>query len=76
MPHTPKRRERTKQLIITTAKVLFYRHGFEAASINEIMAHAGLTHGASITTSRPKRICMQRSWLTATISTLPTVPNR
>jgi len=45
MPYLPEHRERTRERIIRSSQVLFNRHGFEAVSIDEIMANAGLTRG-------------------------------
>jgi TetR/AcrR family transcriptional regulator, transcriptional repressor for nem operon len=38
-------RERIKKDIISSARKLFNRHGFENVSINQIMSGADLTHG-------------------------------
>jgi TetR/AcrR family transcriptional regulator, transcriptional repressor for nem operon len=43
--YPPGHRERTRERIIRSAQVLFNRHGFDAVSIDAIMAHAGLTRG-------------------------------
>jgi len=45
MPYLPEHRERIRERIIRSSQVLFNRHGFEAVSIDEIMANAGLTRG-------------------------------
>ena len=39
-------RHLTKQKIVQSARRLFNRHGFDAASIDDIMADAGLTRGS------------------------------
>jgi TetR/AcrR family transcriptional regulator, transcriptional repressor for nem operon len=36
----------TKNKIIRSARYLFNRHGFDAVSIDDVMADAGLTHGS------------------------------
>ena len=41
----PHRREQVRQRIIQSALQLFNRHGFSAASIDDIMAGAGMTRG-------------------------------
>ncbi|HYV66790.1 MAG TPA: helix-turn-helix domain-containing protein [Myxococcales bacterium] len=46
MPYPAERRERSRERILQSAKVLFNRHGFEEVSIDALMAHAGLTRGA------------------------------
>ncbi|HYV65180.1 MAG TPA: TetR/AcrR family transcriptional regulator [Myxococcales bacterium] len=45
MSYPPGHRERTRERIVRSAQVLFNRHGFDAVSIDAIMAHAGLTRG-------------------------------
>lgn len=45
MPNPPHHREQVRQRIIQSAHQLFNRHGFTAASIDDIMAGAGLTRG-------------------------------
>ena len=45
MSYPPGHRERTRERIVRSAQVLFNRHGFDAVSIDVIMAHAGLTRG-------------------------------
>jgi TetR/AcrR family transcriptional regulator, transcriptional repressor for nem operon len=45
MPYLPEHRERTRERIVHSAQVLFNRHGFDAVSIDGIMANAGLTRG-------------------------------
>jgi len=45
MPYPPEHRQRTRERIVRSAQVLFNRHGFDAVSIDQIMAHAGLTRG-------------------------------
>jgi len=39
------RSERTRKRIIESARILFNRHGFDGVSIDDVMAHAGLTRG-------------------------------
>jgi AcrR family transcriptional regulator len=45
MPYPPEHRDRTRARIIRSAQVLFNRHGFTTVSIDQVMAHAGLTRG-------------------------------
>lgn len=45
MPYTPEHKQKTRTRIVQAARKLFNIHGFEAVSINDIMAEAGLTHG-------------------------------
>src|SRR5215813_8612694 len=45
MPYSPEHRRRTRERIVRSAMILFNRHGFESVSIDDIMAHAGLTRG-------------------------------
>ena len=42
----PKHRQQTRKKIVESARRLFNRHGFDAVSIDGIMAGAGLTRGA------------------------------
>jgi len=46
MPYPANHRSETRKVIIGSARRLFNRHGFESVSIQQIMAGAGLTHGA------------------------------
>jgi len=46
MPYPAGHRAAVKKDIIDSARKLFNRHGFESVSLNQIMAGAGLTHGA------------------------------
>ena len=45
MPYAPEHKERTRSRIVECARRMFNRHGFEAVSIDQIMANAGLTRG-------------------------------
>lgn len=54
MPYRPEHRRETKTRIIRSARLLFNRHGFDAASIDEIMRHAGLTRGGFYSYFRTK----------------------
>ena len=45
MASQPHHREQVRQRIIQSALLLFNRHGFTAASIDDIMAGAGMTRG-------------------------------
>lgn len=49
MPYPKGHRDRVRLKIIDSARWLFNRHGFENVSVNEIMAHAGLTRGGFYT---------------------------
>jgi TetR/AcrR family transcriptional regulator, transcriptional repressor for nem operon len=46
MSYSPKHRIETKNKIIRSARRLFNRHGFDAVSIDDVMADAGLTRGS------------------------------
>src|SRR5262245_10293999 len=45
MPYRPDHRPRTRARIVRSARILFNRRGFEDVSIDDVMAHAGLTRG-------------------------------
>jgi AcrR family transcriptional regulator len=45
MPYTPAHKQKTRHRIIQAARKLFNRDGFEAVSIDAVMAEAGLTRG-------------------------------
>jgi AcrR family transcriptional regulator len=45
MPYTPAHKAETRARIVANALRLFVRHGFEAVTIDAIMAEAGLTRG-------------------------------
>jgi TetR/AcrR family transcriptional repressor of nem operon len=45
MPYPAGHRDKMRERIVESARRLFNRHGFEGASVSEIMAGAGLTHG-------------------------------
>ena len=46
MAYPPRHRLETKEKIIRSARRLFNRHGFDAVSIDDVMADAGLTRGS------------------------------
>jgi TetR/AcrR family transcriptional regulator, transcriptional repressor for nem operon len=46
MSYPTKHRPMTRQKIIRSARRLFNRHGFDAVSIDDVMADAGLTRGS------------------------------
>jgi len=46
MSYPADHRHLTKQKIVQSARRLFNRHGFDAASIDDVMADAGLTRGS------------------------------
>jgi len=46
MSYPAKHRPMTRQKIIRSARRLFNRHGFDAVSIDDVMADAGLTRGS------------------------------
>ena len=46
MPYPSGHREQVRSRIVESARRLFNRNGFEAVSVDSIMAHAGLTRGA------------------------------
>lgn len=45
MPYSPKHKQDTRERILESARRLFNSKGFSDVSIEEIMRHAGLTHG-------------------------------
>lgn len=45
MPYPAGHRERTRERIVRSARELFNHRGFAEVSIDEVMAHAGLTRG-------------------------------
>jgi AcrR family transcriptional regulator len=45
MPYTPEHKQRTREKIVESARVLFNRRGFEQVSIDDVMKGAGLTRG-------------------------------
>jgi TetR/AcrR family transcriptional repressor of nem operon len=45
MPYTPEQKERTRERILESARCIFNKKGFDAATIGEIMSAAGLSHG-------------------------------
>ena len=45
MPYPAGHRLEVKKKIVHSARRLFNRHGFDAVSLKQIMAGAGLTHG-------------------------------
>jgi TetR/AcrR family transcriptional repressor of nem operon len=45
MPYSPEHKQDTQQKILESARRVFNRKGFSEATIDEIMADAGLTHG-------------------------------
>jgi len=54
MPYPAGHRDRVKVTIVSSARRLFNRHGFENVSISQIMAGAGLTHGGFYTYFKSK----------------------
>src|SRR5215510_12609894 len=45
MPYPADHSKRTRSRIVRSARVLFNRHGFDDVTIDDVMAHAGLTRG-------------------------------
>ncbi|MCB1582920.1 MAG: helix-turn-helix domain-containing protein [Marinicella sp.] len=45
MPYNKAHTAQVKNSIVESARILFNRHGFEKVTIDQIMAHAGLTRG-------------------------------
>jgi AcrR family transcriptional regulator len=45
LPYPPNHRRETRARIVVSARKLFNRFGFDAVSVQKIMANAGLTHG-------------------------------
>lgn len=46
MPYSPEHRAQVRDRIVSSARRLFNRHGFNAVSIDDVMAEAGLTRGS------------------------------
>jgi TetR/AcrR family transcriptional repressor of nem operon len=46
MRYPPDHREKTRQRILDAASIVFKRQGFQAGSVDDVMAEAGLTAGA------------------------------
>jgi TetR/AcrR family transcriptional repressor of nem operon len=46
MPYSSEHRERVREKIVQSARRLFNRKGFNAVSIDDVMADAGLTRGS------------------------------
>jgi AcrR family transcriptional regulator len=46
MPYSPDHRAQVRDRIVSSARRLFNRHGFNAVSIDDVMAEAGLTRGS------------------------------
>ena len=46
MPYPAGHRDAVRKKVIDSARRLFNRHGFDNVSLQQIMAGAGLTHGA------------------------------
>lgn len=45
MPYTKEHKAQVRHQITESARILFNRHGFEKVTIDQVMAHAGLTRG-------------------------------
>ena len=45
MPYSHEHREKIRDKVVQSARLLFNRHGFNGVSIDQIMADAGLTRG-------------------------------
>jgi TetR/AcrR family transcriptional repressor of nem operon len=45
MPYSPEHKAKTRARIVEAARVLFNRDGFAEVTIDQVMAHAGLTRG-------------------------------
>ena len=45
MPYSHEHREKIREKVVQSARLLFNRHGFNGVSIDQIMADAGLTRG-------------------------------
>lgn len=54
MPYPTGHRSRTRKRIVDCARRLFNRYGFESVTLHQIMADAGLTHGAFYSYFRSK----------------------
>src|SRR5262249_30700285 len=56
MPPSRKHHNRIRDLVLQSAGRLFNRHGFNAVSIDDVMAEAGLTRGSFIVIFQPRVI--------------------
>lgn len=45
MPYSTEHKQRTREKIVESARILFNRHGFQDVTIDQVMKKAGLTHG-------------------------------
>jgi TetR/AcrR family transcriptional repressor of nem operon len=45
MPYAADHKDKTRERIVDSARILFNRHGFDSVSIDDVMKHAGLTRG-------------------------------
>jgi AcrR family transcriptional regulator len=45
MPYSAEHKQKTRETIVETARILFNRHGFNGVSIDLVMQEAGLTRG-------------------------------
>jgi AcrR family transcriptional regulator len=45
MPYSPQRKQETRERILESARQLFNSKGYADVTIEEVMTHAGLTHG-------------------------------
>lgn len=45
MPYSAEHKQKTRERIVETARILFNRHGFNGVSIDMVMQEAGLTRG-------------------------------
>jgi AcrR family transcriptional regulator len=70
MPYAPEHKEQTRARIVECARRMFNRHGFEAVSIDQIMASAGLTRGGFYHHFANKEALHSRRIRTATWPTL------
>lgn len=45
MPYSAEHKQKTRNKIIESARILFNRHGFQDVTIGQVMENSGLTHG-------------------------------
>ena len=60
MRYSSDHKEKSKERILEAGRRLFRQHGFEGASIDEVMNAAGLTRGAFMRTSHRRTISCVR----------------
>src|SRR5215207_8278922 len=60
MPYSPEHKRDTREKILESARRLFNRKGYSGVSIEQVMKHAGLTHGGFYRHFTGRMSCMRR----------------